>query len=258
MDTFLSNLRKPAKLLVMIFAGAYALFQLLYAIGIMSQGGTDLVFGGLLFLLLFIGLVGVLLFSLITKKEKPAKLIGYVFFSFIFLQSLFGLLNGVQDDSAVASMIFIFDIFATLCLVAVFALILLKTFSEKLATNKIITIIQLGFAASFLLFTLIARFLEFGVYGEIAKAWDTEIPWYYIMKTISNILVLPALMFGYILLFTKKSNTEKSNDMPVKEKTADGYNEATPESQTTSANFCPVCGAQSNGNAFCPNCGTKL
>ena len=79
MDTFLSNLRKPAKLLVMIFAGVYALFQLLYAIGIMSLGGTDLVFGGLLFLLLFIGLVAVLLFSLITRKEKPAKLIGYVF-----------------------------------------------------------------------------------------------------------------------------------------------------------------------------------
>lgn len=280
MDTFISNLRKSAKLFIMIFAGAYALFELLYAIGVMSNGGSDLIFGGLFFLLFFVGLVGILFFALIKKNEKVSKLIGYIFFSFIFLQSLYGLLNGERTGSGISVAMFVFDIFATLCVMAIFCFIILKTFFEKLGNNTIVNIIQLSCLAGFLFFTLVARCLEFGVYGQIAKDWGAKVPWYVIIKIIADIWVLPALMFGYILLFTEESLKEKTNEVTVEEKVAVKPDEegtsvaevehtdavedvsaqpvAPSESQTVHTNFCPNCGTKSNGGAFCSECGTKL
>ncbi|MDY4186954.1 MAG: zinc ribbon domain-containing protein [Candidatus Borkfalkiaceae bacterium] len=280
MNEFISNLRKPAKLFILIFAGAYALFELLYAIGIMSQGGTDLIFGGLFFLLFFVGLVIILFFALIKKNEKVSKMIGYIFFSFIFLQSLYGLLNGKRTDSGVSTAMFVFDILATLFVMANFCFIILKTTIEKLRNNKTINIIQLSCLAGFLFCTLVARSLEFGVYGQFANAWGIAVPWYEIMRIISDILVLPALMFGYILLFMEVNLKEKTNEITIEENIAVKSDEevisvteventdtaedvsarpvAPSNSQTVHANFCPNCGTKSNGGAFCPKCGTKL
>ena len=280
MDKLISNLRKPAKLFILIFAGAYALFELLYAIGIMSQGGTDLIFGGLFFLLFFVGLVIILFFALIKKNEKASKMIGYMFFSFIFFKSLYGLLNGELTDSGGSAIMFVFDILATLCVMAIFCFIILKTNIEKWGNNKTINIIQLSCLAGFLFCTLVARSLEFGVYGHFANVWGIAVPWYEIMRIISDILVLPALMFGYILLFTEVNLKEKTNEITIEENVAVKSDEkaisvteventdtaeevsahpvAPSNSQTVPANFCPNCGTKSNGGAFCRKCGAKL
>ena len=49
MDKILSVLRKPAKLVLMILVGVYALFEFLYAVGVMDNGDGGSIAGGFFF-----------------------------------------------------------------------------------------------------------------------------------------------------------------------------------------------------------------
>lgn len=227
MEKIVSALRKQGKLFTMIFTCAYALFMLLYTIGVMSEGGTDIIFGALLFIVAFLGLAGALVYAIATGKDKAAKFIGTAYMAFVAVSAVYGLLSGSRYGTSVSDVMFVFDLLASVCAVAVFAIVIFGTFSDKAGNGNTFEIVKLCCVAGYILFALVARCLEFGVFGQVANEWGYNVPWYQIMNVIANICILPALCFGYILLFTEDTGssapapTEKKEEVKTEEKPAE-------------------------------------
>ena len=225
MDKIISVLRKPAKWVVIGSIGAYVLMYLLYAIGRMSAGATDAVFGGLFFIICFGALAAALIFAMIKGNAKVSRLLGCILFAYLAIRLVYSLLSGVSyDGGAIAESMFAFDFLATISGLAVFAIVILRAFIEKLEDNKILDIVSIAGVAGFIFFTLLARFLEFGIYGYYNSHYQYyTVPWYWIVETLGQILLLPAILFGYILLFTKESAqqeteaTEETEEAPAEE-----------------------------------------
>ena len=137
MDKLISALKKPAKLMLLIFVGAYALFELLYAIGRMSVGDGGVIAGGIFFLLAFGGLVAALIVALVKKNDQAARFIGLAFFGYLAIRLIYGLM-GWAGDSAIEEAVFSFDFLATLCGLAIFAMVVLGLFLPKLKDNKVV------------------------------------------------------------------------------------------------------------------------
>ena len=206
MDKLILTLKKPAKLLLLIFVGVYALFEFLYAIGRMDAGGGEAVAGGLFFLIAFGGLVAALIVALVKKNEQAARFIGLAFFGFLAIQLIYGLLGGAGGNSALRSAVFAFDFMAALVGIAIFALVILGLFLSKLKDNKTIALVSLCLLFAYMFFTLLARLLDFGVIAEYNKEWKEygiTYPWYGVVGTLGDIFLLGAILFGYLLLFVK-------------------------------------------------------
>lgn len=212
MDKLISALKKPAKLMLLIFVGAYALFELLYAIGRMAAGDGGVVAGGLFFLFAFCGLVAALIFALVKKNEQAARFIGLAFFGYLAIRLIYGLM-GWAGDSALDQAVFAFDFLATLCGLAIFAMVILGLFLPKLKDNKVIALVSICLLLAFIFFTLIARFLDFGViakYNHDYKEYGIKYPWYGVVGTLGSIFMLGVILFGYLLLFVKTPETDAS------------------------------------------------
>ena len=206
MDKLVSALRKPAKLLLIIFVGVYALFELLYVFGRMDAQGGAAIAGGLFFLLAFGGLVAALIIALVKKNVEAARFIGLAFFGFVAMGLIYGLLGGVGGDSALAQAIFAFDFMAALCGIGIFAMMILGLFVAKLKDNKVIALVSLCLLLVYVLFTLLARFMDFGYVAEYNKAYKEygiTYPWYGIVGNLAEIVMLGVILFGYLLLFVK-------------------------------------------------------
>ena len=206
MDKLVLALRKPAKLLLLIFVGVYALFELLYVFGRMDAQGGAAIAGGLFFLLAFGGLVAALIIALVKKNEVAARFIGLAFFGFVAMGLIYGLLGGVGGDSALAQAIFAFDFMAALCGIGIFAMMILGLFVAKLKDNKVIALVSICLLLVYVLFTLLARFMDFGYVAEYNRAYreyGITYPWYGIVGNLAEIVMLGVILFGYLLLFVK-------------------------------------------------------
>ena len=206
MDKLVLALRKPAKLLLLIFVGVYALFELLYVFGRMDAQGGAAIAGGLFFLFAFGGLIAALIIALVKKNVEAARFIGLAFFGFVAMGLIYGLLGGVGGDSALAQAIFAFDFMAALCGIAIFAMMILGLFVAKLKDNKVIALVSLCLLLVYVLFTLLARFMDFGYVAEYNKAYKEygiTYPWYGIVGNLAEIVMLGVVLFGYLLLFVK-------------------------------------------------------
>ena len=206
MDKLVSTLRKPAKLLLLIFVGVYALFELLYVFGRMDAQGGAAIAGGLFFLLAFGGLVAALIIALVKKNVEAARFIGLAFFGFVAMGLIYGLLGGVGGDSALAQAIFAFDFMAALCGIGIFAMMILGLFVAKLKDNKVIALVSICLLLVYVLFTLLARFMDFGYiaeYNRAYKQYGIKYPWYGIVGNLAEIVMLGVILFGYLLLFVK-------------------------------------------------------
>lgn len=245
MEKIVSILRKPAKMLVLVFVCAYALLKLLYAIGVMANGGVDTIFGGLFFIVCFGGLSAALIIALLKKNEKATKLIGTMYFAYLAFRLVYGLLGGDGYGLAVSEAMWTFDLIAALCGITIFAFTILKTFIQKLEGNKTIEIVTIFVLCGFILFSLLARILEFGVYGQVAKEYNYKYPWYTIVNNIGDIFILGAILFGFILLFIKAPEIqvdkqeetpeqveETSNEIEQKESIDESENEETKTEST--------------------------
>ena len=208
MEKFLSVLRKPAKLVLMILVGVYALFEFLYAVGVMDNGDGGAIAGGFFFLIFFFGLVAALIFALVKKNDKAARLIGIIFFGFLALRILYGFLGGVGYGSEIGQAVYAFDFLAALSAMAILVIFILKTFIEKLKDNKVLDIVCIACLGGYLFFSLLARLLEFGVYADIPSEY-VKYYWYIIIGNVGDIVLLGVVLFGYILLFTKEKANEK-------------------------------------------------
>lgn len=206
MDKLVLALRKPAKLLLLIFVGVYALFELLYVFGRMDAQGGAAIAGGLFFLLAFGGLVAALIIAILKKNEVAARFIGLAFFGFVAMGLIYGLLGGVGGDSALAQAIFAFDFMAALCGIGIFAMMILGLFVAKLKDNKVIALVSICLLLVYVLFTLLARFMDFGYVAEYNRAYreyGITYPWYGIVGNLAEIVMLGVILFGYLLLFVK-------------------------------------------------------
>ena len=133
---------------------------------------------------------------------------------------MYGFLGGVGYGSEIGQAVYAFDFLAALSAMAILVIVILKTFIEKLKDNKILDIVCIACLGGYLFFSLLARLLEFGVYGDIPSEY-VKYYWYIIIGNIGDIVLLGVVLFGYILLFTK----EKSNE----EITAEGSGDTTEE-----------------------------
>ena len=208
MEKILSVLRKPAKLVLMILVGVYTLFEFLYAVGVMDNGDGGAIAGGFFFLIFFFGLVAALIFALVKKNDKAARLIGIIFFGFLALRILYGFLGGVGYGSEIGQAVYAFDFLAALSAMAILVIFILKTFIEKLKDNKVLDIVCIACLGGYLFFSLLARLLEFGVYADIPSEY-VKYYWYIIIGNVGDIVLLGVVLFGYILLFTKEKANEK-------------------------------------------------
>lgn len=228
MDKILSVLRKPAKLVLMILVGVYALFEFLYAVGVMDNGDGGAIAGGFFFLIFFFGLVAALIFALIKKNDKAARLIGIIFFGFLALRILYGFLGGVGYGSEIGQAVYAFDFLAALSAMAILVIVILKTFIEKLKDNKILDIVCIACLGGYLFFSLLARLLEFGVYADIPSEY-VKYYWYFIVGNIGDIVLLGVVLFGYILLFTKEKPTTDEVTAEESGDSTEEVEEPTPE-----------------------------
>ena len=214
MDKFFNALKKPSRIIVLVMVGVYAMFELLYDIGTMADGDGGDIAGGLFFMLFFSALVAALFVAILMKKESAAKLIGFACFGYLAMRTIYGLVNIGGWDFEVAQAMVAFDIMAALALIALFALMILGEFIAKLKGNKVIAIVSLCLLGTYIALAFLARLLEFGVYGEVVKMYhdygmnDYHYPWYIIMLNIADIVLLGAVFFGYILLFTNSSSAQ--------------------------------------------------
>ena len=209
MDKILSVLRKPAKLIVLICVAAYTLFELLYTIGIMTDGDEASIVSALFFLICFGGLAAALIFALVKQNTKVSRFIGTMLFGYLAIRLMYSLLNGGGAGTDISAAIFAFDFLAELSAMAVLAIVILRLFMEKLNDNKVLDIVSIVCVGAYILFEMISYFLVFGLYGYYAKEYDYHVEWYFIIGNLASLVLLGAILFGYILLFTKDEGSKE-------------------------------------------------
>ena len=237
MEKIISILRKPAKWIVVGSVGAYALLEILYAIGRMTNGGGEAVVGGLFFLICFGGLAAALLYSILTNKEKAARYIGCMLFAFLAIRLVYNLLSGDNFGTDISLASYSFDFIARISAMAILAIVILKLFMEKLEGNKVIDIVIYACLASFIFFSFLARILEIAAYADFEHQYEYyHMPWYLYVDIIAELLILPGYLFGYILLFTKDQPAEAK----VEEAPAESEEEVPAEEEETKEDIEPA------------------
>ena len=237
MEKIISILRKPAKWIVVGSVGAYALLEILYAIGRMTNGGGEAVVGGLFFLICFGGLAAALLYSILTNNEKAARYIGCMLFAFLAIRLVYNLLSGDNFGTDISLASYSFDFIARISAMVILAIVILKLFMEKLEGNKVIDIVIYACLASFIFFSFLARILEIAAYADFEHQYEYyNMPWYFYVDIIAELLILPGYLFGYILLFTK----DKPAEAKVEEAPAESEEEVPAEEEETKEDIEPA------------------
>lgn len=216
MNKFFTLLRKPARMIAMISAGAYAFFSMLAAFG--SLGGAEFgeVLGTLLFVIMLTGLVGGYIFACIKRKDEICRFIGFLLLAYMAGRNVMSLPNGAYNSGSDAfNAYLVFSFLAAICASGVLALVLLKMFIEKLKQNKILFIVEVCLVGSFALFDLISVFCLIGHEAGWGAGWASY------MSDIAHILFLPAILIAFVLLFVPEGqtplDTEVAKEEPVVE-----------------------------------------
>lgn len=191
MDKLVSLIKKPARLITMLSLGGYALFYSLYLIGMMAAlGDVGIIFGGLFSLIIVLGLVCCYIFAIIKHKTVAAKTIGVALLAYYIVNALFTF-RGIYfsgNGANVAHNVFLFIALLAL-LVSVFIFVA-GLFLDKFRSGKILRIVSFCGIAAFVLFALIANFIDFANAGA----------WYAVMYILADILVLPAVLLGFLII----------------------------------------------------------
>ena len=199
MDKIISLLRRPARIVIMCSAAAYLLFMFLYSIGRMGGASGDVIAGGILFIIASLSLGGAYIFALVKKNDEAAKVIGAVFLGYIGVGAIFEFLGigiGNPESGAVVAR-YIFDLLANLCAVAVIGLLIARLFVKGLTSKSVLRTVEFSLVAIFVTFRLVAICCTFG----INALYGFSAPWFDIMYDIADILILPAILIGYVVLF---------------------------------------------------------
>ena len=203
MDKIISLLRRPARIVIMCSAAAYLLFMFLYSIGRMGGASGDVIAGGILFIIASLSLGGAYIFALVKKNDEAAKVIGAVFLGYIGVNALYGLLYGGNSypDSAAATASYVFNLIANLCAVAVIGLLVARLFVKGLTSKSVLRTVEFSLVAIYATFRLVAICCSFGSYAFFQREYGFSVPWFDIMHDIADILILPAILIGYVVLF---------------------------------------------------------
>lgn len=194
-----------SKLLLLCSIGAFGLFDLIFTIANMANGGGAAnVIGLLLSLIIEFTLFGLLAYYLIKDNKKVSNILLIVLLSYYVVNKMFSLYNCiVRFDLGTMFMIAsIFDLFAIFAVIAGCIILFVSLIDEHLSKLKnIMPIILLVFCClSFLVFVfMLIAYIQFGY------------PFYGYMSLCINYLVIPAFMiFGYLNLF---NDVEEKNDV---------------------------------------------
>ncbi|MCR5348499.1 MAG: hypothetical protein K6E59_02680 [Bacilli bacterium] len=218
MDKVIGILKKPARWIVFGGLCGVNLFGLLYAIGFMANFGNGInVIGALLYIVVLTGLCGATGYAILTKKGNIASALGKLLIGFYLVSSLLGFIGGLGNDAAG-----VLHFIALFFLLATFGVCLLNIVFPKFAQNKILKIVAFGGVAAFVLFELVSLLIGFGGAGD----WG-DMAWVMVVGNLESIAMLPALLFGYLLLAVNeedfkfqrapKAQPEQKEEEPVEE-----------------------------------------
>ena len=195
MNKILSILRKPARLIIMVSICAYALFTLLGAFANMG-GEFGTVLGRLLFVLALLGLVGAFIFAWVKRNDDAMRYIGIAFFAFWGIRCVYQLAGGAYDaGDGVATAYTVFGFLAAICGCAVFGLEIARKFLGSRLAKGVIMIVEVSLVAGYVTFTLVEQCCYMGVAGKYDYGWGS------FMDAIASILILPAVLVGFVCLF---------------------------------------------------------
>lgn len=151
---FLDALKKPAWLVAVVTLSVSALFTLLYYAG-MFGGGFMPVISNLIAMILSLGIIGGLLFFLITKKYDLFKYFFVLYFFYWILTAIYrGLdaasfaVNGMPGYAVAWG---VFEFLAALGLLGVFVLFILGKLLKKESFKSLTLLVMLGTSALFFL-----------------------------------------------------------------------------------------------------------
>ena len=192
MEKVIEVLKKPARLIVLICLLAFAGFQSIYMIGVMSNSGGNAgaIVGSLFYLLVLFALVGSFVVAFFLKKDLAMKTIGVLLLGYQVIGEALSIGDSFDFGGA----------FGTLRLIALLSLILsmviffLGLFLDKFKGGMILKILGLAGVATYVLFAFIAWCVMFGSIPNYDGAWIM------VMYILAQLSILPAVLFGYILL----------------------------------------------------------
>lgn len=215
MNKILSILRKPARLIIMVSICAYALFTLLGAFADFG-GNFGSVLGGLLFVLVLLGLVGAFIFAWVKRNDDAMRYIGIAFFAYWGIRAFYRLSIGAYDaGDGVATAYSIFGFLAAICAVGVLGLEIARKFLGSLLAKGVIMIVEVCLVAGFVTFTLVEECCYMGMAGKYEYGWGS------FMGAIGSILILPAVLVGFVCLFVPAdaimNDAASDDDAPVEE-----------------------------------------
>ena len=219
MNRFFTLLRRPARMIAMISVCAYAFFTILAVFGNLAGGASfGQVLGTLSFFVMLIGLAGGYVFACIKRKDDACRFLGFLLLGYIVGRNVMGLVAGFYDSGSGAYNVYlVFDFLAAICASGALVLELLKLFLEKFKENKIVFIIEVCLVGAYAFFSLIGIFCLIGA----EAGWGS--PWTNYMSNIASILLLPAILIAFVLLFVPEGKTPldaepaKAEEAPAEE-----------------------------------------
>lgn len=189
MNKVLNVFRGIGRIASIISLAAYGLIYLLYVIGALS--GTNAagpILAGIFQITVLVGLVGVLIFVLITKRDAAAKILAPIFLGWLVLDGVMGA-GGLFGEGASAVM----SILAASFLLAFVALFVIGVLLPSFKAKPIISIISLAALAGYATFQLIYAILFFVDMAQYEAASFGNV-----MLGLSLIAVIPVIVFLYI------------------------------------------------------------
>ena len=199
MNKIILALRRPARLIIIISIAAYATFEFLATVAGMG-GDFGSVLGQLLYLAALAGLIGGFVFAWVKRNDAAMRYIGIIMFAFWGVRAFYRLATGAPGTGVGAlTAYYVFGFLAALCGVGVLGLAIAKQFFANLTAKRVVMIIEIALVASFVFFTLIEQFCFMGFAGDNGYGWGA------FMDSIGQIMLLPAMLVGFVCLFVPES-----------------------------------------------------
>ena len=199
MDRIVSMLKKPASFIIWVSLAAFGGFYLLSVIAGMADSDVGGILGGLLQIVVILGIVGGYVTAAILKKENVTKVLGVSMLSFYIVSELLQF-QDIWFGSALGAVVVynVFNLIALIALAAAVVVYLVGVFFDKGKVGKLLKIIALGGLGTYALLVLICTMVHFS-YLDF---------WGDVMAAIAYLLVLPAVILGYLLLCMPDGPTE--------------------------------------------------
>ena len=208
----LRNLKKPAWLIAVCTLSFSAFCTLLAYVGNFG-GGFMPVIGNLIDMILFLGIIGGLLFFLITKKTELFRYFFFLYFAYWILSTIHNGLNmadfAVQGVDGIIVAYAVFEFLAALGLLAAFVLFVFIKLTKKTQLKPIILWIMLGTCAMYFLVMIL----------YIATAAKAGWHWTSYFQAFNTFALPVGMTFAYVAL-QALSAPAAPEEAPAKEETA--------------------------------------